>query len=567
MLYIILNFFPRIIYAYTHGSPVLGADFQTCLTELKNGTYGDKGGADNNGQVVAVSNATAISYSVCKRVCGTRQEPFEWIAFSQKFSSWLLPWLALVPQLPFGANNKLENLESVILAVGSPTLAAYSLALTALNGRWIRRRFDCYHYPNSQKAAQLLINLQQAPLRVVTENGLFASLVVLPQNDAWWKEIVIQLDYTHSWSVSTITSLVWVIVAFCFTTTNSFTGKQADFIGSDNGQSVSSVWLWLLPIVIGWLQISPKCDYDRLHRAIRCANLKAFIATPTGKPESLGTPAVSLRSHEDDGLYRDKQCTAPIYNYARLFSSAKVAEEMANMFSAASTRWNKYIPVDRDAWRQSEDGIRPNKANRTGTRSQVEAYCAPVRQLRDNQWKLGVCSRAFMASIFALGLQWGTTGSAILVSFLTPTRGLGCRSGSYVIYGVLSTIVWLLLVFSNALDYHLKNTENGHTQFKWIVHAVPVFFRRCGKIIALVNSVWIVLTCLFQFSNFYDQCYCNSSVLSLGSTRAYNVITLLPADIVFLRLLYIGGLGLSVGVALIYAIFMSILIDPIKEDR
>jgi hypothetical protein len=51
----------------------------------------------------------------------------------QKFSAWLLPWLALLSQLPFGATHRLDNFVSVLLAVGSPTLAAYSLTLTVLN--------------------------------------------------------------------------------------------------------------------------------------------------------------------------------------------------------------------------------------------------------------------------------------------------------------------------------------------------------------------------------------------------------------------------------------------------
>jgi len=59
-----------------------------------------------------------------------------WVfGFSQEVGVWLVPWLALVSQLPFGANDKVDNLISVSLTVGCPTLAAYSLALTVLNGR------------------------------------------------------------------------------------------------------------------------------------------------------------------------------------------------------------------------------------------------------------------------------------------------------------------------------------------------------------------------------------------------------------------------------------------------
>src|SRR6266446_1906807 len=99
------------------------------------------GKTDNHGNLLppSTSNATAITYDLCVSQCGAGQEPFQWTVFSQQFSSWQLPWLALVSQLPYGANDKLDNLESMLLTLGSPTLAlaAYSLALTVLNRRWI----------------------------------------------------------------------------------------------------------------------------------------------------------------------------------------------------------------------------------------------------------------------------------------------------------------------------------------------------------------------------------------------------------------------------------------------
>jgi hypothetical protein len=47
---------------------------------------------------------------------------------------------------------------------------------------------------------------------------------------------------------------------------HSFTNIAAGL--NSSGQGVGSVWLWLLPIVMGRRQISPKCDYDRVKHAI-----------------------------------------------------------------------------------------------------------------------------------------------------------------------------------------------------------------------------------------------------------------------------------------------------------
>jgi len=207
------------------------------------------------------TNATAISYDLCVSECGTGQEPFHWTVFSQQFCMWLVPWLALLSQLPFGANDKFDNLESALLTLGSPALAAYSLALTVLNGRWITQLFSKYRYPNAKHAVWILRNLQQSPLRVDTNNVLLTSLIMLPQNDAWWEELVVWLEYPHTWSISVATSIAWVAFAYIFTIVHYLTQHAQNT--KPNGDGVGSIgplWLWLLSVVVGWLQLSPICD-------------------------------------------------------------------------------------------------------------------------------------------------------------------------------------------------------------------------------------------------------------------------------------------------------------------
>jgi hypothetical protein len=58
-----------------------------------------------------VNNSTqnvTLTYNQCKCKCGTGPGDFTWTKFSQNFSTWLLPWLALMFQLPFGSEGKLS---------------------------------------------------------------------------------------------------------------------------------------------------------------------------------------------------------------------------------------------------------------------------------------------------------------------------------------------------------------------------------------------------------------------------------------------------------------------------
>ncbi|KAE9383565.1 hypothetical protein BT96DRAFT_1032018 [Gymnopus androsaceus JB14] len=42
------------------------------------------------------------------------------------------------------------------------------------------------------------------------QDVLLTSLIVLPENDEWWKELSEHLDYTYTWSISAATSIAWV---------------------------------------------------------------------------------------------------------------------------------------------------------------------------------------------------------------------------------------------------------------------------------------------------------------------------------------------------------------------
>ena len=220
--------------------------------------------------VTSTDAATALSYTGCTAYCGRNQEPSSWTVFAQEYSAWLLPYLALLSQLPFGARRRTDNLMSALLTLGSPTLAGYSLYMTLLNARWINDQlFSGIDYPSAtvrQSVVRVLSSLQQVPLRVHPgESAGLESLIVHPDNDKWWTILAEELNYTHSWSIASATSISWVVIAYLFTVTDSIS-NVSDNIDS-NGQGTGSGWLWLVPIVVGWLVLSPKCDYDRVHDA------------------------------------------------------------------------------------------------------------------------------------------------------------------------------------------------------------------------------------------------------------------------------------------------------------
>ena len=93
-------------------SLVAAANFTDCLDKFRNGDPNAVGGVDSHGHPTTPATATGLTYGTCKANCGTSAESFDWRQFAQLFASWLLPWLALISQLPFGSGNYADDFAS-----------------------------------------------------------------------------------------------------------------------------------------------------------------------------------------------------------------------------------------------------------------------------------------------------------------------------------------------------------------------------------------------------------------------------------------------------------------------
>ncbi|KAG9309678.1 hypothetical protein JVU11DRAFT_10350 [Chiua virens] len=369
----------------------------------------------------------------------------------------------------------MDNLMSAVLTLGSPTLAAYSLYLTLLNARWVNDRlFSDIHYPSvavRRSVIRVLTSLQQVPLRVHPgEDAQFESLVIHPDNDEWWIVFAEELEYSHTWSIASATNIIWVVIAYLLTVANSMS-NIAENINS-NGQGTGSGWLWLLPVVVGWLMLSPKCDYKRVLDAYDKANRRAFVADshdpmaiPAHVTSNFGltiTPSPDWEPRPNI-ISPDESRIPPIFNYARVWLWAQNVYVTSLFYRTAFEQSNRRIGVDGQRIPGSVRNDVP-RDSRLGARDQVVQYCHPGNHEYPGSrvlWPRGIFYNTIVASLMALQLQWGTTSAAVLVVWFTPTIGLGCRSLAYLLYGALSTTVWISMVLSSLFGYYAHHLLNG----------------------------------------------------------------------------------------------------------
>ncbi|KAJ7927974.1 hypothetical protein B0H13DRAFT_1968835 [Mycena leptocephala] len=443
-----------------------------CFAEIKNGSYGTTGGTDNQGIRANITTATSITYELCIRACGKE---------GRQFSAWLLPWLALLSQLPFGSRYKWDNLMSAILAWGALP-SSYS-------------RFANSKYPNSLHAIIILSSLQQTPLKVTTEGSLLASLVVLPENDAWWRELAEWLDYAdiHTWTIAGATSVAWVVIAYALTIIDAFSTISTD--PNSNGQGLSgvgSIWLWMIPLTIGYLQISPRCDAERVTNAINRANNISHVAGPNGTANADTINDMRALSFH---LYRGS-----LHQIERAHPCRPTSE-----------------------W-EAGDGMTIHPANRRGQQpSRGVLQCSAL--VRRSNWGPDVFSRIFIASVAALALQWSTSGASILIVYFTPTVGLGCRSGAYLLYAA----------------WHIDLGNSRHKQHDQPLAATYPEYPDLSQRIAASSA----FSCAVS-----------------PSKRAHNVMQLTGTDISAMKAAWIGGVVLAVAVSSLYLSFINVFIDP-----
>ncbi|KAE9366619.1 hypothetical protein N431DRAFT_495066 [Stipitochalara longipes BDJ] len=523
---------------------------------------------DRNGLPTSnFSEAWGISYESCNEVCQGGAKAIEWNSFSLQFASWLLPWLALTAQLPFETISRARNAQSLILAIGSPLLIIYSLALTILNARSINREFrelceenedlKCPKQIKVIKAARvILIESQSIPLQVVNgPDREFAQLIVNPANSTWWTSVVGEILKTkREWTYSLIAQLVMVVIAQGLSIIDYIT-SPADDDTISVGLAINSLWLWMIPVAFGWVKVGTQTSAGSIKAALKSATVPVLVnrldeTTPAGilsdQPDRTWRKFFAGFSIEGDDTE-----PGPIFNYARVWAHMTAVAWIVKGLSQLTKRQKRMRCVDHN---RTWIDIDPD-GNLTGTKEEMSRYIfkqdlefLPVH----SQPLEGTNLNCVGAAIVAIILGWGTTGAGLLIAYKTPTVGLGCDSGVYLIYGVVATAAWLLLVLSAYLSHlHYTSLESPSSYNAPFVAPVAILTRLAGKSLACLNTCFILVTSVLQFTNLYNNCWCSAAVAGLGRDKGWVILFATDAQIAAAaKTPWIVGICLGIGVGL-----------------
>ncbi|KAI8628733.1 hypothetical protein F5Y19DRAFT_437038 [Xylariaceae sp. FL1651] len=669
-----------------------------CVTKIKEAlqanTSGDiiDGFVSRSGNIVQDPLATpnllaGINYETCNQYCGYDQlsTVFNFEVFCSGATNYLLPWLALTAQLPFetGENEVLANVMSFCYAVGSPMLITYSLATTILNQHWLRSKFhkleasDRPLHLTSKNVRVFLQESQQLPLRLSQEDGSLASLIVLPENADWWEKLKISILLTRRGvTLSLIAQILVAVLSWVLTIISAFISSLGN-ASAALALSSGSLWVWLVPIIYGWIAVGTQRDYGTITRALKrdMANIvdgrptshnspnpfsetrirrdtvsDGFVDAPTvpfpalrqenelrkvhsghssnqiaaprrPSQQQAGTVQIAAERQKafkvaqerklmqpltrsstaygflhleepSDRLYvpnclgfsvaGDEKQEGPAFNYARIFTWWNMANRLHQALE--TTDENLAGRVDLNLNMVPRD-LKFRQRDLKGDVLALSRYCGLAHSTNNpegpaiepeqiseypywSQLDSAFYQRMIVAALVALYVQWGTTAAAIIIAYLTEVKGLGCRSGGYLVYGVLASLAFFFLfvssIFSHAamlrhevlqvdsvdglyegqkrLDGHetsddqrseysgkrdLRGRRGSYTQSITIAHSIlrvcAVITRILGRMFAVINTLWIILSSLWELVGFYNNCWCDSTYISKG-TRGWVIL-------------------------------------------
>lgn len=211
------------------GSPLdPHARFDLCKADFLNQTD-PTGAVDIHGHPVAsIDDAQGMNYATCYSRCGDGWQRDPWLSISAYLATWLIPWIALVGQLPFQTRSWIHDCLSASLMIGTPILVMHSLIITLRNSLWIHKRcreeevVDRNDERQMKNVAFVLSTCQQIPLKIQNREHLAYS-IVHRRNERWWGDLASHLrDTARVMPESLWPQMLFVLVTYGFTLSAGF---------------------------------------------------------------------------------------------------------------------------------------------------------------------------------------------------------------------------------------------------------------------------------------------------------------------------------------------------------
>ncbi|KAK5111673.1 hypothetical protein LTR62_004778 [Meristemomyces frigidus] len=481
-------------------------------------------------------------------------------------------------------------------------------------------------YAERIRAAQYLLQeAQQVPLRASQERGWLSSLVVVPENKDWWTRAEERIKSTRrGFTASLVAQMALAAIAYLFTVIASFMASLGDPTTALQIAS-GSLWIWLIPVILGWITVGTQYSHHSIQDALKAERAYRALEPPiqgvdyTLLEEQRGLlvrSGLSPQPHRAQtqgfldapdiarlqipnwcgaGVESEEQQKGPTFNYARLFTWWQLAHTIEEtLFHTLDNISQGRVCQDIRQYPGVKWDNAAGAENLTGPCAETAIYCGlgtgSIKAYPTwGDMPSEVYRRMFAAAVAGVFVQWGTTGASILIAYKTPTVGLGCRSTSYIVYGAAGTTAWILLVVSTwfshsamlryqqqhidnpSMDFRIKGDPQNPNQYsRSFMHSsicgAAVITRYCGKMLAIANTLVLLLTSLFEFIGLFDNCWCQGNAIGLHHKGWVLLFKGAPDLKAAAASSWFGGLAMTIVVCTISYVFFALGSQKTDDD-
>ncbi|KAL8964433.1 MAG: hypothetical protein Q9183_004450 [Haloplaca sp. 2 TL-2023] len=491
-----------------------------------------------------------ITVQGCRELCGTGTEYYPWKDSSNTITTWVLPIIGLLVQAPFESNQAWQTILLLARWIGNP-IATFSYILwnVKVTGKCalmvdMATRYD--EYPSADSDFSLMrdsffilaimnqytVNPTMPPVEAerLLRLALFSNLIRLPDSGDDKAGLVKRRtllannlrENRKKGVVPVFVSFLWFVFSL---------GLSIDLAFTDIGSNQIAHNL-AIGFLMGWLPILVLAStVDR--------NLVSAEAIREKFNDLINDVRTALLDPEVLAIYmKDTETTPEDFSWMHCLGNNSLFPK--NFFigfgGQGRTLWHYGVAHPLLAGIESKfmaeygrDWLRPGYAARlaivVGSRNVNGLKMFDPRMV----WQIS-------ASLLVIG---GSVGGAFILSWFTPTVGLGCRSGGYLVYFIganalifIELVIWwlthesthtpddLVVRLGSKLEQQISShgTSNERLSiWRWAQGILPwlrsltvrdVMEKAIIRPLEAANSVWLFYIVFAQTLGAYQTCDC-----------------------------------------------------------
>ncbi|KAF1973731.1 hypothetical protein BU23DRAFT_463721 [Bimuria novae-zelandiae CBS 107.79] len=409
--------------------------------------------------------STQITREGCLELCGHGADMYPWDDVSSTITTWLLPVIGTLLQAPFESNAFRRTILAITRWVGSPiaslSYVLWNIKVSAKGALMVDMAVPYDQVPDRKTdfgsmrdSMYLLLAMNQytmkptAMLRTKEAEGLlrivlFSKDLKLTDTDKTLRQMRRILareirEMRRRGAVPVFLSTMWFLFAFALSIQAAFGVVGQNRTAHDLALGCMLAWFPILimativdrnPIAADAIRKKLNALIDHVRHALRDEEhrqtfIDSFKDQPKFKPLADHIHDIAAKAEYMDNFFVDFAGQARIrWHYG---AAHPVLSDIENCYIAEKGR----------NWLANEREARTNLV--LGRVNDEGLVWFDIREF----WQVAA----------AVAIVLGSCGGAFILSFFTPTVGLGCRSGGYTIFFsislglmIMEMMVWLIL--------------------------------------------------------------------------------------------------------------------------